>query len=92
MKRKVYRCFTDIEAESLDNARRGINALTEGNGDQFRIQEDPFSDEEEGAILELARLALSDAEVYDSFADKLDISDKELKKLQIKIEAVTNRQ
>jgi hypothetical protein len=44
-----------------------------------------FTAEEEVNILEVARVALSDADVFDFCADKLDLSDKELKKLQEKI-------
>jgi len=49
-----------------------------------------FTDEEKDVVLELARMALSDAEVYDRFADILDLSDECLKELQDKIESHTN--
>ena len=90
MKNKIYRCFVDVEASNLDNARKGINALTEGNGSQFKVLEQPFTHEEEVTILETARVALSDADIYEAIADKLDLADDELKALQEKIEKVTN--
>lgn len=92
---KTFRCFVDIKANSQGEA---ITKLAQGiDGNQmdlnglFRSQENPFSQNEETTILELARVALADAEIYDDIADKLDISDKELKALQKKIENVTNR-
>jgi len=51
---------------------------------------DIFTKEEESTILEIARVALSDAEVYDYFADKLDLADDELKALQGRIESITD--
>ena len=49
-----------------------------------------FTNEEQVIILEIARFALSDGEIFDYVADKLDLSDKEVKALQVKIEGVTN--
>jgi len=49
-----------------------------------------FSNEDCLTILEIARVALSDGEIYDYVADKLDLSDGEVKALQEKIESVTN--
>ena len=49
-----------------------------------------FTDEEKTIVLELARLSLSDGEVYDRVADKLDLSDEYLGKLQTRIEEVTD--
>lgn len=99
---KTFRIFKDVKAinefgaiEKLDNEInklffQGI-LLVSDLSDLFDVQENPFTDEEEGTILEAARVALSDAEVYEYVADKLDLSDKELKALQKKIESVTNR-
>jgi len=48
-----------------------------------------FTKSEVILILELARLALGDAENFDRFADALDIKDEDLFKLRTKIEDVT---
>jgi len=98
---KTFRVFRDIKAKNKEDAIRKLEDAMEtegqlgtsitGNGCLFRIQEGPLNDEEEGIVLELAHMALADGEVYDAFANRLDISDKELKKLQKKIEKVTNR-
>lgn len=88
----MYRVFIDIEAKDKNNAIKEVAMALEDNtlSDLCRVQEDPFDDEEEGIILELARMSLADAEVYDEFAERLDLSDKELKRLQKKIEKITN--
>ena len=60
---------------------------------ELEIEKDPFTSSEMSTILELARVALSDASdegVYDFFVDKLDITDKEMKSLQKKIEKKTS--
>jgi len=102
---KTYRVFIDVKAESKEDAIDKADALIHNTsiqktiehrfgligGGGFRVQEDPFSDEEEGTILELARVAITDAEVYDYMAGQLDLSDEYLKELQKKIEAITNR-
>ena len=49
-----------------------------------------FNDEEMSIILELARLSLSDKNVYDRFADELDLSDDVLQELKDKIEKAIN--
>jgi len=49
-----------------------------------------FSDEEKTIIVELARLALADAGVFDKFAEAMDMSDEELQDLRAKIEMETN--
>ena len=54
-------------------------------GKTARALSQVFTDEEMLTIMELARVALSDAEVYDYFSDKLDISDKDMKELQEKV-------
>jgi len=46
---------------------------------------DTLTNEERVIVLELARIALSDAETYDLVADELDLSDETLKGLQEKI-------
>lgn len=48
-----------------------------------------FTLEEQGTILELARFALSDADTFDYFVEKLDLSDAEVKALQGKLEKAT---
>ena len=94
MKKTIYRCFVDIKAKDKNDAVIQIANEIDSRGSDlnglFRIQENPFTDEEEGTILETARVALSDAETYEYIADKLDLSDKELKTLQEKIERITN--
>ena len=49
-----------------------------------------FNDEEKTIVMELARLALADADTYDRVADELDLADDVLKDLQERIEKVTN--
>jgi hypothetical protein len=95
---KIYRCFWDVKAESKSEARLKLDEMVsvEMGSDstvqnRFRFQEDPLNDEEEGMILELARMALADADRFDEFADNMDLSDNELKSLQEKIEKITNR-
>jgi len=48
-----------------------------------------FSDEEKTIIMELARLALADAETFDMVAEDMDISDEYLQYLRDKIEMGT---
>jgi len=48
-----------------------------------------FTNEQQSTILELARVALADADIYDKVAEELDLSDCYLKGLQIMIEAVS---
>ena len=94
MKKKIYRVFVDVKADNQEEALKTVEKMITINGGAngvLRIQEDPFNDEEEGIVYELAREALSDADVFDLFANKLDLSDKELKKLQEKIRAITDR-
>jgi hypothetical protein len=50
---------------------------------------DQFTDEQ-STILELARLALSDADTYDMVAEEMDLSDCYLKGLQEIIESASN--
>jgi hypothetical protein len=49
-----------------------------------------FSSEEETAILEIARRALSDGDIFDEMADELDMTDDDLKLLQRKILRATD--
>jgi len=49
-----------------------------------------FTKEELLTIFELARVALSDAEIYDYIVDKLDIADEEAKALQEKLNKTLN--
>ena len=51
---------------------------------------DNFTKEEQTIILELARISLADSGIYAQVADQLDIADRELFKLQQKIEEETN--
>lgn len=51
---------------------------------------DLFTEEDETIILELARRALADADVFDEMANELDLTDGDLKKLQRKIERATD--
>jgi len=50
---------------------------------------DAFTEEQQSVILELARVALANADTYDRVADEMDLSDCYLKGLQIMIEAVS---
>jgi len=50
---------------------------------------DKFTEEQQSTILELARIALADADTYDRVADEMDLSDCYLKGLQIMIGAVS---
>jgi len=88
---KTFRVFMDVKAKNIEGAISNMRTVSHSYLDVFRVQENPLTDEEEGIVLELAHMALADGEVYDAFANRLDISDKELKKLQKKIEKVTNR-
>ena len=45
-----------------------------------------FTDEEFVEIMELARIALADADIFDDMAEKLDLSDAYMIKLRDKIE------
>ena len=87
---KIYRCFIDIKAENKEDALTKLNEHT-SDITPFRIQENPFNDEEEGNILEIANRALLDNRFYLYLADQLDLPDKELNKLLNKIEAIINR-
>lgn len=96
MKNKMFRVFADVNATDKYNAvNKILNMIVPTkyiqDSSALRVQENPLDDEEEGIILELARVALSDAKTHEFLADKLDLSDKELKRLQKKIEDITNR-
>jgi hypothetical protein len=45
-----------------------------------------FGDEDLTVILEAARTALCDAEIFDELADRMDIDDSELKRVQENLE------
>ena len=47
---------------------------------------DSFNDSELTDILEAARVALSDAEIFDALCDKTDVADEEMLKLRDKLE------
>jgi len=96
--KKIYRCFWDVKAESKDEAIEKLDEMVsmEMGSDstvqnRFRFQEDPLNDDEEGLILELARMALADYEMFDKFSALWSVSDNDRKALQKKIEKVTNR-
>jgi DMSO/TMAO reductase YedYZ molybdopterin-dependent catalytic subunit len=92
---KTYRVFIDVRASNKEHALKGAKALAAQEGfDSFRIQEDPFTDEEEGIVLEIANIVGSDPwyiTIFDKVAEELDLTDKELKKLLKKISKITNR-
>lgn len=46
----------------------------------------PFTDSERTTLLEAARIALADADVFDYLASEMDIADDELKSLQQRLE------
>ena len=58
----------------------------------MKVMEDftSFTTEEQITILELARVALTDASIFDAIAIDLDLSDNYLKLLQEKIIQKTN--
>jgi hypothetical protein len=96
--KKIFRLYREIKAENKDEAMEKLNATVmeairneSTASNYFRCQENPLTNEELTIVLEAARVGLSDAESYEHIADKLDLSDKELKSLQGKIESVTNR-
>lgn len=92
---KTFRIFRDIKAKDYENALQKLSdevdfpmpVLPE---DIFRVQEDPFTDEEEAAILKIAHISLRLGD-WDYIGEELDLNDNELKKLQNKIDAVINR-
>lgn len=93
MKIRLYR---DIEAEDIDKAMEKMDDLLmdeEGMQDAtdlFNAQENPLSDEEETVLLEVARIALADGEIFDKIVEQLDMTDSEMKKLQDKIQDLTS--
>jgi len=89
--KKTYRVFIDVRASNKEHALSGAKALAAQEGfDSFRIQEDPFTDEEEGMVLKIARDSLElDNPVW--FVDTLGMSRKQQKSLLKKISKVTNR-
>jgi len=91
---KTYRIYNDIEGESEDDVVAwadeviGNTLRDEGTVDGiFKVKEQPFTEEEELSVMEIARVALIDADLFDLMANKLDLSDKEMQKLRDKIEA-----
>jgi len=42
------------------------------------MAQNPFSEEEQGIILEAARIALNDAETFDNLAVEMDLSDEQM--------------
>lgn len=89
---KSYRIYRDISAENEDEVVAWMDecageAITEDGtlGDMFQIKENPFTGTEEEIIQEIARVALSDADIYEHVADKLDLADDVLKQLQEKL-------
>lgn len=93
---KTYRVYRVVNAENEDEALEKVDAsVMDAIRDEstvaniFTAEVNPFTPSDEGTILELARVSLSDAEIYDYFADKLDLSDEEMKTLQKKIEEAT---
>ena len=85
MKKKIFRVFQDVKANDKVEAFEIFMDDLDKRAfryDMVRIQEDPFTDEEEATILELAGKI-----IYDLFPTS---SIKE-KKLLKKIEKITNR-
>ena len=50
----------------------------------------PFTKEEKTTVLEIARVALADATIFDYVAEKMDLADEELQKLRYKIILATS--
>jgi hypothetical protein len=88
---KTYRVFIDVRASNKEHALKGAKALAAQEGfDSFRIQEAPFTDEEEGTIIQLAADSLkleSSTWLFNRFA----LTRKQLNSLLKKITAITNR-
>ena len=88
---KTYRVFIDVRASNKEHALRNAKTLAAQEGfDSFRIQEDPFTDEEEGMVLQIARDSLK-LDNPEWFIDTLGISRKQQKSLLKKIAAIANR-
>lgn len=51
-----------------------------------------FTEDENMIILEAARMALADADIYDLIAYRKELSDEFMKTLQRKIEEATNKE
>ena len=92
---KTFRVYRTVEAENAEDAIAKLNNLvikaykneiTLSCPSLFTAKENPFTECEELTVMEAARVALTDAEVYDWLVDKLDLSDKELKILQEKMQ------
>ena len=79
-----YRISFDVEAKSAREAFEKLGPVGGNYGSNIEIN--PFTVEEEGIVLELARTSLADGEVYDYIAEELDIADETLKELQEKID------
>ena len=83
MKQYVVRTFVKAKSvpEAVEKSQVGFKA----------VEENPFTTEEETAILEIARVALrkgaaGSLQGFQWMAEELDLSDKELMRLQEKIE------
>jgi hypothetical protein len=81
------------DEDEVDHLSNPLNLKLFLEGAQFTDEDDAvakpmldFSEEEQTAILELARLALADGETFDNYAIDMDLSDDWLKALQEKIE------
>ncbi len=53
---------------------------------------DHFSDDEQVTLLEAARVALADADIFDQLAEDLDLADDELVQLREKLNGVMNKE
>ena len=56
------------------------------NGKMTKELSEVFTNEEMLAVIELARVALSDAELLNFMADRLDMSDEDITALHVKLE------
>ena len=79
-----YRIFVDVEAKNADEAEvKGLKELEDL--DNIKVMRYPYNDEETLTLLELARIALADGDIYDGLAREMDLSDEYLKSLQEKL-------
>ena len=92
MKIRVYK---DIEANDVEEAMEkmdGILLEDEAAVDVFNFQENPLDRDDEMAVLEIARVALADGEIFDHVAEELDMSDEEMQKLRDRIIKITDQE
>ena len=78
-----YRISFDVEANSARDAFEKLGPVGGSYGSNIEIN--PFTVEEEGIVLELARTSLKDEEIYNYIAEELDLSYEVLDELLEKL-------